>query len=100
MRHLPSLHVPPELVRDTSGAGDVFHGAYVFSYLKDPRCSWDHHFRFAQHAAAYKIQHLGNEAGLPTVDAIRAIGWRPDQLEDDDAPRPASAKIAATRRSR
>jgi sugar/nucleoside kinase (ribokinase family) len=99
VRHLPAFHVPSERVRDTSGAGDVFHGAYVFSYLKHPRTSWEDHFRFAQHAAAHKIQHLGNEAGLPTLDDIKAMGWRFDQA-DDGKPRPAPAKIAAMRRRR
>ena len=36
VRTLPALPVPPARVRDTSGAGDVFHGAYVYSYLKQP----------------------------------------------------------------
>jgi sugar/nucleoside kinase (ribokinase family) len=35
--------------------------------------TWDEHFRFARAAAAYKIQHLGNEAGLPTLADIEAI---------------------------
>jgi sulfofructose kinase len=57
---------------DTSGAGDVFHGAYIYSYLATPYASWDEHFRFARAAAVHKIQHLGNEAGLPTLADIEA----------------------------
>jgi hypothetical protein len=45
---------------------------YVFSYLARPDQSWDEHFRFARAAAAYKIQHLRNEAGLPTLADIEA----------------------------
>jgi sugar/nucleoside kinase (ribokinase family) len=66
VRVLPALAVPSDRVIDTSGAGDVFHGSYVYSYLADPTRSWETHFRFARAAAAHKIQHLGNEAGLPT----------------------------------
>ena len=72
VRTLPALIVPSDRILDTSGAGDVFHGAYVYSYLTNPVKSWDDHFRFAQAAAAYKIQHLGNEAGLPTLTEIAA----------------------------
>jgi sugar/nucleoside kinase (ribokinase family) len=74
VRSLAALPLPPAEVVDTSGAGDVFHGAYLHSYLADPARSWESHFRFARAAAAYKIQHLGNEAGLPTladVDGVR-----------------------------
>ena len=35
VRSLPALAVPPNRVLDTSGAGDVFHGAYIYSYLAD-----------------------------------------------------------------
>jgi sugar/nucleoside kinase (ribokinase family) len=73
VRTLPSLHVPSDRVIDTSGAGDVFHGAYIHSYLTHPTESWETHFRFAHAAAAYKIQHLGNEAGLPTLADIAAV---------------------------
>jgi sugar/nucleoside kinase (ribokinase family) len=73
VRTLPALAVPADRVLDTSGAGDVFHGAYVHSCLADPALSWDEHFRFARAASAYKIQHLGNEAGLPTLTRIAAV---------------------------
>jgi sugar/nucleoside kinase (ribokinase family) len=75
VRSLPAIAVPPNLVLDTSGAGDVFHGAYIYSYLADAAKSWQEHFQFARAASAYKIQHLGNEAGLPTLaDIITAKG--------------------------
>jgi sugar/nucleoside kinase (ribokinase family) len=83
IRTLPALTVPPDRVLDTSGAGDVFHGAYVYSYLSHPAKNWDEHFRFARAAAAFKIQHLGNEAGLPILADIDTaerefnIGKRP-----------------------
>jgi sugar/nucleoside kinase (ribokinase family) len=93
-RLLVAPGVPVARVRDTSGAGDVFHGAYVFSYLKHPRQSWEEHFQFAQHAAAYKIQHLGNEAGLPTLDDIDAVAREFDQGAE---PRPERDKVAAMR---
>ena len=72
VRTLPALAVPSERIIDTSGAGDIFHGAYIHSYLTDPAKSWEEHFRFAQSAAAFKIQRLGNEAGLPTLAEIAA----------------------------
>src|SRR5262245_1197348 len=69
-RMMPALKVPAEKVIDTNGAGDIFHGAYMFSYLTDPDTPWEAHFRFARAASAYAIQHLGNEASLPTLAAI------------------------------
>ena len=73
VRQLPALAVPSTRVSDTSGAGDVFHGAYIHSYLTNPAMSWEEHFRFARTAAAHKIQHLGNEAGLPNSAQIAAL---------------------------
>ena len=73
IRTLPALAVPSERILDTSGAGDVFHGAYIHSYLTNPTKSWEEHFHFAQSAAAFKIQHLGNEAGLPTLADIATV---------------------------
>ena len=73
VRSMTALPLPPQVILDTSGAGDVFHGAYVYSYLARPGKLWEEHFRFARAAAAHKIQHLGNEAGLPALAEIEAI---------------------------
>src|SRR5712691_9077985 len=69
-RTLPALDVPAARILDTNGAGDIFHGAYVYSVLTNPDQTWDEHFRFARAASAHSIQHLGNEASLPSLDAI------------------------------
>ena len=61
---LPALRVPPEKVIDTNGAGDIFHGAYVFSFLTTSDASWESHFRFARAASAYSIQHSATRRGL------------------------------------
>lgn len=71
-QEMPSLAVPQEKVIDSNGAGDVFHGAYVYSYLRDPDKPWREHFLFARAASAHAIQHLGNEASLPTRDDVLA----------------------------
>ena len=70
VRTLPAYAVPRERVLDTNGAGDVFHGAYVYSYLSHPEAAWSDHFEFARAASTFKVQHLGNEAGLPTLADI------------------------------
>ncbi|MCL2715354.1 MAG: sugar kinase [Alphaproteobacteria bacterium] len=70
---LPALPVPSARVLDTSGAGDVFHGGYLYSYLANPDKSWHDHFDFARSASAIKVQHLGNEAGLPSHDDITHV---------------------------
>jgi sugar/nucleoside kinase (ribokinase family) len=67
---MPALPIPRERVIDTNGAGDVFHGAYIYSYLAYPGKSWSDHFDFARAASTHKIQRLGNEAGLPTLADI------------------------------
>ena len=75
VQRLAALTVPQEKVIDTSGAGDVFHGAYCATYLEKPEAPWREHFDFARAASAHKVQHLGNEAGLPSradVEAARA----------------------------
>jgi sugar/nucleoside kinase (ribokinase family) len=70
---LPALAVPPERVIDTNGAGDIFHGAYVYSAMSRPDLPWRDHFVFARAASAHAIQHLGNEQSLPTLADIAAV---------------------------
>lgn len=71
-RELAAFHVPVERVIDTNGAGDLFHGAYVYSWLREPKAGWERHFRFARAASAYGVQYLGNEARLPRQDDVFA----------------------------
>lgn len=73
-RLLPALAVPVDKIVDTNGAGDIFHGAYVYDALARPDADWQAHFTFARAAAAHAIQHLGNEASLPTLGDIRLAG--------------------------
>jgi sugar/nucleoside kinase (ribokinase family) len=73
VQRTPALALPFDLIIDTSGAGDIFHGAYVASYLGAPDAPWREHLEFARAASAFKIQHLGNEAGLPSKGDVARI---------------------------
>jgi sulfofructose kinase len=79
---MPALDVPAERIVDTNGAGDIFHGAYIYAYLSNPFGLWDDHFRFARAASAYAIQHLGNEASLPTLSDINETHARFDERRE------------------
>jgi len=70
---MPARHVPAAQVIDTSGAGDVFHGAYFTSALTRPGAGWAEHFDFARSASAFAVQRLGNEASLPTLQDIERM---------------------------
>lgn len=76
VQRLPALDVPRADIIDTAGAGDVFHGAYVWSYAARPDLPWREHFLFARAASAHKLHFLGNEAGLPTQEDVAAIRQR------------------------
>lgn len=68
--HLPALDIPQNKIKDTTGAGDIFHGAYVASYLRDKNKSWAEHFKFARAASSLSIQRLGTEASTPELDEV------------------------------
>jgi sugar/nucleoside kinase (ribokinase family) len=64
-RHHPAFRVE---VRDTTGCGDVFHGAYAAA-LAQGECI-DRRLRFASAAAALKATQPGGQQGIPTRKAV------------------------------
>jgi sulfofructose kinase len=66
--HVPAFQVD---VIDTTGAGDVFHGAFLAGLL----WGWPLHeiLRLANAVAALKCQKLGGRAGIPTLEEARAF---------------------------
>jgi sugar/nucleoside kinase (ribokinase family) len=40
---LPALDIPADQVVDTNGAGDIFHGSYVYSAMARPDAAWREH---------------------------------------------------------
>jgi len=74
----------PVTAVDTTGAGDVYHGAYIYGLL----AGWDLAGRmaFASAAAALKCEHLGGRSGIPGLERLQAFmggawphaakGWR------------------------
>jgi len=54
--------------RDTTGAGDVYHGAYVYGLLK----GWDMRgcMHFASAAAALKCREIGARKGIPRLEEV------------------------------
>ena len=56
----------PVNVVDTTGAGDVYHGAYIYGLLQ----SWDMAkcMRFASATSALKCMEMGARKGIPTLE--------------------------------
>ena len=63
--HSPAFKVP---VADTTGAGDVFHGGFIYGLLQ----GWDLEdvIRFAHATAAMKCTQLGARRGIPTLSQV------------------------------
>jgi len=59
----------PINVVDTTGAGDVYHGAYIYGLLQ----GWDMQkcMRFACAASAIKCRHIGARKGIPHLKEIK-----------------------------
>jgi sulfofructose kinase len=66
--HIPAFAVP---VVDTTGAGDVYHGAFLFARAR----GWDvgPALRLASAVAALKCQALGGRAGIPRLEEAQAM---------------------------
>ncbi|MGG5807700.1 PfkB family carbohydrate kinase [Falsiroseomonas sp. CW058] len=70
------LPAPRVAARDTTGCGDVFHGAYALALAEG--AAVEQAARFATAAAALKAERGEGWAGMPgraEVDALLARGW-------------------------
>ncbi len=67
------IHSPAFTVecRDTTGAGDAFHGGFIYGLLAG--FSVEETLRFANAVAALKCRALGARGGLPTLDEVNAL---------------------------
>jgi len=88
--HCPAFEIE---VVDTTGAGDVFHGAFAYALARGwqvSRC-----VEFAAAVTALKCRELGGRTGVPdlaeTVDFLRANG-RLDWPETQRGPAPPAAQ--------
>ena len=73
LHHIPAPQIE---ARDTTGCGDVFHGALALALAEgEPVLAAA---RFATAAAALKARNGGGWRGMPAreaVEAMRAAGW-------------------------
>lgn len=67
-RHQPAFAVD---VVDTTGCGDVFHGAYAASIARGQEVATA--IRFATAAAALKATRRGGQAGIPSLAVVEAF---------------------------
>jgi len=63
--HQPAYRVP---VVDTTGCGDVFHGAYAAALARG--LSLPERIRVASATAALKAMHYGGQAGIPGWETV------------------------------
>jgi sugar/nucleoside kinase (ribokinase family) len=68
LRHQPAFPID---VVDTTGCGDVFHGAYAAALARGE--SLPERVRFASAAAALKATRHGGQSGIPTRSAVEAF---------------------------
>lgn len=63
---------------DTTGAGDVYHGGYIYGLLQ----GWNMHecMRFASAAAALKCTKIGAQSGIPDLHAIHNLIRKPPRI--------------------
>ncbi len=61
----------PVAAVDTTGAGDVFHGAYAYALARG--CATNDCARFAAAAAAIKCTAVGRRGGIPDLPAVAAF---------------------------
>ncbi len=75
------IHQPAFMVKvqDTTGAGDVFHGAYLHAYLQ----GWDASqcMRFASAAAAIKCTRVGGRKGIPGFEQVLSFLNQAEEIQ-------------------
>ena len=66
--HVPGFEVK---VVDTTGAGDVFHGGFIYGLLQN----WEVEeiLRFSNAVAALKCRDMGGRRGIPTLGEVRQL---------------------------
>jgi sulfofructose kinase len=69
--HSPGFKVP---VADTTGAGDVFHGAFIYGVLQ--RWNLEDIACFANAAAALKCTRIGARRGIPSLQDALSLAKR------------------------
>jgi sugar/nucleoside kinase (ribokinase family) len=84
--HVPAYAVP---VRDTTGAGDVFHAGYAFARARGD--SWRDSLDYGSAVAGLKCRDWGGRRGLPTQEEVDHLlrtgqrrrdqppGWKPSR---------------------
>ena len=67
------IHTPGFSIdcKDTSGAGDAFHGGFIYGLLE--AYSVEETFRFANAVAALKCRKLGARTALPMIEEVNAF---------------------------
>ncbi len=68
-------------VRDTTGAGDVFRGAFAARWAADADPDLERLLQFANAAAAFACRSLGAQGGLPTSDDVERLLSAPRGLD-------------------
>lgn len=73
LQNISALPIPKPEIIDTNGAGDIFHGAALYSFATRPTLPWRRHLAFASVASAFAIQHLGNINSCATLKQVNQL---------------------------
>lgn len=65
--HLPAF---PATSVDTTGAGDIFHGAFAYGLLR--ALGWEYTLRLAAMAGACSVEQRGSSASIPARERVEA----------------------------
>jgi len=96
---VPPTHCPAFklTVRDTTGCGDVFHGAYAAALAQ--HLALPERVCLASAAAALKAANVGGPAGIPPGDEVRRfLAARPTEVRSDARASGATATAASAKR--